>query len=75
MEKSQEFSVFTRKHPVDTMDFTSLHCLFKFAGYIYNDKSLSGNIFGLIFKNKMITTGVFRLSTRSIVGPLEQRVL
>ena len=49
--------------------------LLKFAGYIYNHKILPGNIFGLILKNKMAATGVFQISTRSFVGPLEQRVL
>ena len=50
----------------------------KFAGCIHNHKILRVNIFGLILKNKMATTvgtGVFRLSARSFVGPLEQRVL
>ena len=49
--------------------------LFKFSGYIHNHKILPGNIFGLILKNKMATTGVFRLSPKSFVGPLEQREL
>ena len=31
----------------------------KFAVYINNHKMLSGNIFGLILRNKMATTGVF----------------
>ena len=35
--------------------------LLKFAGYIHNHKILPGNIFGLILKNKMAATGVFRL--------------
>ena len=35
--------------------------LLKFAGYIHSHKSLSGNIFGLILKNKMAAMGVFRL--------------
>ena len=34
----------------------SLH---KFAGYIHNHKIFPGNVFGLILKNKMATTGVF----------------
>ena len=38
-------------------------------------KILPGNIFGLILKNKMATMGVFRLSAKSFVGPLEQRAL
>ena len=33
--------------------------LLKFAGYIHSHKILPGNIFGLILKNKMATTGVF----------------
>ena len=49
--------------------------LLKFSGYIHNHKILPGNIFGLILKNKMAATGVFRLSARSFVGPLEQREL
>ena len=35
--------------------------LLKFAGYIHSHKILPGNIFGLILKNKMAATGVFRL--------------
>ena len=35
--------------------------LLKFAGYIHSHKILLGNIFGLILKNKMAATGVFRL--------------
>ena len=31
----------------------------KFAVYINNHKMLSGNIFGLILRNKMAPTGVF----------------
>ena len=38
-------------------------------------KILPGNIFGLILKNKMVATDVFRLSARSFIGPPEQRVL
>ena len=49
--------------------------LLKFSGYIHNNKFLPGNIVGLILKNKMAATGVFRLSARSFVGPLEQRKL
>ena len=49
--------------------------LLKFSGYIHYHKILPGNIFGLILKNKMAATGVFRLSARSFVGPLEQREL
>ena len=42
--------------------------LLKFAGYIYNHKILPGNIFGLILKNKMAITGIFRLSARTFAG-------
>ena len=35
--------------------------LLKFAIYIHSHKILLGNIFGLILKNKMAATGVFRL--------------
>ena len=49
--------------------------LLKFTGYIHNHKILPGNIFGLILKNKMVATGVFRLLARIFVGPLEQRLL
>ena len=35
--------------------------LLKFAGYIHSHKFLPGNIFGLILKNKMAATGIFRL--------------
>ena len=51
--------------------------LLKFAGYLHNHKIWGRNIFGLILKNKMATTGVFffLLSARTFVGPLEQRVL
>ena len=35
--------------------------LLKFAGYIHSHKILPGNIFGLILKNKMAATGIFRL--------------
>ena len=47
----------------------------KFAGYIHHHKILPGNLFGLIWESKMVATGLFRLSARSFVGPLEQRVL
>ena len=33
--------------------------LLKFAGYIHSHKTLPGNIFGLILKNKMAATGLF----------------
>ena len=49
--------------------------LLEFAGYIHNNKILPGNIFGLNLKNKMAATGVFFLSARTFVGPLEQWVL
>ena len=47
----------------------------KFAGYIHHYKILPGNIFGIVLKSNMATTGFFRLSARSFVGALEQRVL
>ena len=43
----------------------------KFAGYVHHYKILTENIISLILKNKMAATGVFRLSVRSFVGPLE----
>ena len=46
----------------------------KFAGYIYDYKTLADNIFGLILKNKMAAMCVFQLSARSFVTPLEQKV-
>ena len=49
--------------------------LLKFSIYIHNYKILPGNIFGLISKSKMAAMGIFRLSARSFVGPLEQRVV
>ena len=49
--------------------------LLKFAGYIHNHKILPRNIFGLILKNKMATPGVFRLSSRTSGGTLEQSML
>ena len=33
--------------------------LLKFAGHIHNHKILPGNIFGLILRDKMATTGIF----------------
>ena len=33
--------------------------LLKFAGYIHNHKVLTGNIFGLILKNKMAARDVY----------------
>ena len=46
----------------------------KFAGYIHNHKLLTGNIFGLILKNKMAATGVSLAVMKSakislIIGP------
>ena len=43
--------------------------LLKFAGYIHNHKILPGNIFGLILKNKMATTGVFSTFSKDFCGP------
>ena len=52
--------------------------LLKFAGYIYDYKILSGNICGLILKNKMATTGVsFSVMKQCVeifpLSPLEQK--
>ena len=46
----------------------------KFAGYVPHYKILTGNIFGLILKNKMAATGVFLSVMKSayislIIGP------
>ena len=49
--------------------------LLKFTEYIHNHKILPGNIFDIILKSKMAAIGIFRLSERTFVGPLEQRVL
>ena len=43
--------------------------LIKFAGYIHNHKILPGNIFGLILKNKMATTGVFSTFSKDFCWP------
>ena len=43
--------------------------LFKFAGYIYNHKILPGNIFGLIWKNKMAATGMFLTFPKKFCWP------
>ena len=47
---------------------------FKFAGYVPHYKILTGNIFGLILKNKMAATGVSLSVMKSayislIIGP------
>ena len=47
---------------------------FKFAEYVPHYKILTGNIFGLILKNKMATTGIFLSVMKSvyislIIGP------
>ena len=49
--------------------------LLKFAEYIHNHKVLPGNIFGLIFKNKMAAMGVSLSVMKSayislIIGPI-----
>ena len=46
----------------------------KVAGYVYHYKILPGHIFGLILKNKMVTTGVSLSVIKSayislIIGP------
>ena len=46
----------------------------KFAGYVPYYKTLTGNLFGLILKNKMATTGVSLAVMKSaynslIIGP------
>ena len=43
--------------------------LLKFAGYIHNHKILSGNIFGLILKNKMAAMGVFSTFSKDFCWP------
>ena len=43
--------------------------LLKLAGYIHNHKILHGNIFGLILKNKMATTGVFFTFSKDFCSP------
>ena len=50
--------------------------LLKFTGYIHNHKILPWNIFGLILKKtRWPPQAFFQLSARTVVGPLEQRVL
>ena len=46
----------------------------KFTGYVPHYKILTGNIFGLILKNKMVATGVYLSVMKSayfsfIIGP------
>ena len=43
--------------------------LLKFAGYIQNHKILSGNIFGLILKNKLAATGIFSTFSKEFCWP------
>ena len=43
--------------------------LLKFVQYIHNHKILTGNIFGLILKNKMATTGNFSTFSKDIWWP------
>ena len=43
--------------------------LLKFAGYIHNHKILPGNIFSLILKNKMATTGGFWTFSKDFCWP------
>ena len=40
----------------------------KFAVYINNHKMLSGNIFGLILRNKMAATGVFSVMKSAYIS-------
>ena len=47
-----------RFHRYCSSDNNIMGSLLKFPGYIHNHKILPGNIFGLILKNKMATTGV-----------------
>ena len=41
----------------------------KFAGYIHNHKFLPGNIFGLIFKNKMASRDVYSTLSKDFCWP------
>ena len=50
-----------RFHSYRSNEKNIIASLLKFAGYIHSHKILPGNIFGLILKNKMAATGVFRL--------------
>ena len=50
-----------RFHRYRSNETNIIASLLKFAGYIHSHKILPGNIFGLILKNKMAATGVFRL--------------
>ena len=50
-----------RFHRYHSNEKNIIASLLKFAGYIHSHKILPGNIFGLILKNKMAATGVFRL--------------
>ena len=43
--------------------------LLKFAGYIHNHKILTGNIFGLILKNKMAVRDVFSTLSKDFCLP------
>ena len=45
-------------------------CREKFAGYVPHYKILTGNIFGLILKNKMAATGVSLSVIKSAYIPL-----
>ena len=47
--------------------------LLKFSGYIHNHKILPGNIFGLILKNKMATTGVFSTFSKDFWWPSRRK--
>ena len=47
--------------------------LLKSAGYIHRYKILSGDIFGLILKNKMATTGIFVTFSKEYFDPSRAR--
>ena len=51
------------------MKINIIATLLKFTGYIYNHKILPENIFGLILKNKMATTGVFSTFSKDFCWP------
>ena len=63
-----------------TLPLLPLQCverfhLLKFAGYIHNHKILSGNIFGLILKNKMASTAVFSTFSKEFCWPSRAKVI
>ena len=50
-----------RFHRYGSNEKNIIASLLKFGGNIHSHNILPGNIFGLILKNKMAATGVFRL--------------